>query len=117
MSKYGVLLTTPEGWPFAVNREDFARLVQTGDAYQWLRRGYCHFFTSSELEDLFLAENVRLLQKVGLEGFNTDENTTNIFAEKYPEAWNKWLAIHDRYCTDPLVVDASGHMMFVVRKL
>ena len=55
MSRYGVMLATPEGWPFAITdpREDFVRLYETGDEYAFVKDGYCHFFTSSELEELF----------------------------------------------------------------
>ena len=105
ISKYGVLLATPQRWPQAVAdpREDFPRLIRTGDSDAFVKDGYCHFFTSAEMERLFTGEKVELLQKVGLEGFNT-------------EAWRKWLEIHETSCTDPFVVDASGHMMIVVRK-
>ncbi len=118
ISKYGVLLATPEGWPGAVAdvKEDFTRLILTGDSYAFVRDGFCHFFTSAELERSFAKENVKIVRKVGLEGLNTDEKTTNVFAAEHPEAWKKWLEIHEAVCTDPFVVDASGHMMIVVRK-
>jgi S-adenosylmethionine-dependent methyltransferase len=118
MSKYGVMLATPEGWPYAItdSREDFIRLFETGEEYAFVKDGYCHFFTLAELEGLFRREKVSVLQKVGLEGFNTDEKTSNDFAGKYPEQWQKWLEIHQKACTDPFVVDASGHMMIIVRK-
>jgi ubiquinone/menaquinone biosynthesis C-methylase UbiE len=117
ISRYGVMLATPAGWPQAVAdpRQDFPRLVQTGDDYAFVKDGYCHFFTSSELEGMFKEQNVKVLHRVGLEGFNTDEKTTNDFAEKFPEAWKKWLDIHETACTDPFAVDASGHMMIIVR--
>ncbi len=119
MSRYGVMLATPEGWPFAITNawEDFARLYETGEEYAFVKANtYCHFFTSAELEGLLRREKVAILQKIGLEGFNTDEKTSNEFARNYPEQWQKWLEIHNMACTDPFVVDASGHMMIVVRK-
>jgi len=119
ISKYGVLLATPEGWPQAVAdpKEDFSTLVETGDDYAFVKDGYCHFFTSAELEQAFSGQPVKVVQKVGLEGFNTDEKTTNNFAASFPEAWQKWLEIHERCCTNPFVVDASGHMLIIVRKI
>jgi SAM-dependent methyltransferase len=118
ISKYGVLLATPEGWPQAVTdkQEDFPRLVETGDSYRFAKDGYCHFFTSSELERLFMGQKVEVIQKVGLEGFNTDEKTTNDFAANLPDAWKEWLRLHEALCTLPFAVDASGHMMIIVRK-
>ena len=117
MSKYGVLLATPEGWPQAVSdKENFDSIVLTGDDYRWMGSGYCHFFTSEELRQLFSKEKVEVVQLVGLEGLNTDNQTTNIFAEKYPDAWKNWVEIHMAICTEPFVVDASGHMMIIVIK-
>ena len=70
ISKYGVLLATPQRWPQAVAdpREDFPRLIRTGDSYAFVKDGYCHFFTSAEMERLFAGEKVEVLRKVGLEG-------------------------------------------------
>jgi SAM-dependent methyltransferase len=118
ISKYGVLLATPEGWPLAVADpiENFPGLVETGDDYAFVKNGYCHFFTSAELEQTFAGQAIEIIKMVGLEGFNTDEKTTNNFASNYPEAWQKWMEIHEACCTDPFVVDASGHMMIIVKK-
>jgi hypothetical protein len=38
------------------------------------------------------------------------------FAANHPEAWQKWLEIPYKMYTDPFVVDASGHMLFVAKK-
>ncbi len=116
ISKYGVLLATPAGWPQEVAREEFRRVVETGDDYMFIGTGYCHFFTSAEVERLFANQEVRIVQKVGLEGFNTDVKTTNDFAAQYPEAWQQWLQFHDRLCTDPFLVDASSHILIIMRK-
>lgn len=117
MGKYGVLLTTPFGWPNEVSlKKHFERIVFEGNDYMWSGKGYCHFFTSKELEELFLQNKVTLITKVGLEGLNVDTKTTNNFAKKYPQAWKNWLAIHEKICTEPFVVDASGHMMIIVKK-
>lgn len=117
MSKYGVLLATPGGWPQEVSyKKHFENLVFKGDDYRWRGKGYCHFFRSAELEKAFLKENVEILEKVGLEGLSIDVGATNKFAKSYPKAWKNWLEIHNKICTDPFVVDASGHMMIIVRK-
>lgn len=117
MSKYGVLLATPGGWPQEVSyKKHFKNLVFNGEDYKWRGDGYCHYFTSNELENAFSKECVEILEKVGLEGLNIDVETTNKFAKKYPKAWKNWLEIHNKICTEPFVVDASGHMMIIVRK-
>jgi ubiquinone/menaquinone biosynthesis C-methylase UbiE len=117
MSKYGVLLAIPKVCPQEVEyKKNSENLVFKGDDYMWRGKGYCHFFTSSELESLFFQKKVKIIEKVGLEGLNVDPETTNKFAKKYPEAWKNWLAIHDKICTDPMIIDLSGHMMIIVKK-
>jgi ubiquinone/menaquinone biosynthesis C-methylase UbiE len=116
MSKYGMLLATPEGWPQVVANENFRDLIETGDDYQFGYTGFCHFFTASELKKIVRRRNTDIVKLVGLEGYNTDLLTTNVFAEKYPEAWKNWLEIHNQVCTEPFVVDASGHVLIIVRK-
>lgn len=117
MSKYGVLLATPAGWPQEVAyKKHFQNLVFKGEDYKWRGTGYCHFFTSDELEQAFLKEKVEILEKVGLEGLNIDMKTTNEFAKNFPRAWKNWIEIHNRICTDSFVVDASGHFLIVVKK-
>lgn len=117
MSKYGVMLATPAGWPQEVEfKKHYQNLVENGEDYKWRGIGYCHYFTSDELEKMFLKENVEIITKVGLEGLNVDDKVTNRFAKKFPEAWENWLEIHMNICTEPFVIDASGHMMIIVQK-
>jgi ubiquinone/menaquinone biosynthesis C-methylase UbiE len=117
MSKYGVLLATPTGWPKEVElKKHFQGLVNEGDDYRWRGNGYCHFFTASELESMFLKGKVKIITKVGLEGLNINKETSNQFAKKFPKAWKNWLDIHMQICTDSFVVNASGHMMIIARK-
>ena len=117
MSKFGVLLATPAGWPQTVaDKKYFDNFVVTGDDYRFGHTRYCHFFTSAELKQMLKRRNVEIIKMVGLEGLNIDNKTSNIFAEKFPDAWKNWLEIHNQMCTDPFVVDASGHMMIIVRK-
>ncbi|MCL5038177.1 MAG: class I SAM-dependent methyltransferase [Chloroflexi bacterium] len=117
MSRYGVLAATPAGWPHeAASRKDLEKLVFKGEDYRWRGSGYCHFFTCNELEQIFLSENVDIMEKAGLEGLNIDMDTTNKFAKDHPEAWKNWLDVHYKICTEQFVVDASGHMLIIVRK-
>ncbi len=117
MSKYGVILATPAGWPQEVGfKKHFQNLVENGEDYRWHGNGYCHYFISNELEKMFLKENIEVVNKVGLEGLNIDNKATNRFAKKFPKAWKNWIEIHMQICTEPFVVDASGHMMIIARK-
>ncbi len=117
IGKYGVFLSTPSGWPqLVVYKDNFQEIFETGDSYHWVGTGFCHYFTAGELSNLFLREDVELMQMVGLEGLNHDVKLTNEFAAKYPQAYRNWLEIHLQICTDPFVVDASDHLMAVARK-
>jgi 2-polyprenyl-3-methyl-5-hydroxy-6-metoxy-1,4-benzoquinol methylase len=117
MSKYGVLLATPLGWPMEVARKEyFDHFLSTGDDMRWRRDGYCHFFTSAELRKICTRKDTKILGMAGLEGLNLLPQPSLDFAQKYPRAWKNWLDIHDRICTDPFVVDASSHMLAIVKK-
>jgi len=117
MSKYGVMLATPAGWPRELlYKRHYDNLAFNGDDYKFRGNAYGHFFTSAELKALVSTRNVKLLELVGLEGLNVDKETTNRFAKKFPQAWRNWLALQRKLCSDPFVVDASGHMLIVVRK-
>jgi S-adenosylmethionine-dependent methyltransferase len=117
MGFYGVMLALTEGWPQeAGQRKHFLDFVRTGDDYRFAGPHYCHFFKLAELEALFPKNRARLVEKVGLEGLNSSNLITNRFARKYPKAWKNWLESHNELCTHPTVVDASGHMMIIVRK-
>jgi len=118
IGKYAVLLRTPSGWPQNVaDKKYFANLAFEGQDYRWVKNGFCHFFTLEEFEQLFKKRKVKIIKKVGLEGLNIEPIATTNFAKKYPKAWKNWLAIHQKMCSDPFVIDASGHMMFIMKKV
>jgi len=105
------------GWPQEVaEKEQYYNLASKGENYKFRGGGYGHFFTSGELKTIFSNKGVNILEMAGLEGLNVDEKITNTFAKKFPDAWENWVKSHNRICTDPFVVDASGHMMIIVRK-
>lgn len=117
MGKFGVLLATPEGWPqITQNKKVIEDLAFKGEDYEWVDKGYCHFFTLKELENIIPEKKAKIIERVGLEGLNFSEKTTNDFAKKYPKGWKNWLDIHYKICTHPTVVDLSGHIMVVLKK-
>ena len=116
MSKWGVLLATPSGWPQEAALGNFRSFVRSGDDNRWCGKSYCHFFTSDELGKLLMREKVRIVERIGLEGLNINQDTTSRFAKYHPKAWKAWLAFHRKNCTESFVVDASNHMLFVVKK-
>ena len=117
MSKFGVMLATPGGWPRELlYKRHYDNLAFNGDDYKFRGNAYGHFFTSTELKALVLTKDVKLLELVGLEGLNIDKDVTNRFAKESPQAWRNWMALHRKLCSDPFVVNASGHMLIVVKK-
>jgi ubiquinone/menaquinone biosynthesis C-methylase UbiE len=117
MSKYGILLAIPKVCPQEMKyKKNSENVVFNGEDYMWRGKGYCHYFTCQELESLFSKNKVEIIEKVGLEGVNNDPEATNNFAKKYPKAWKNWIEIHDKICTDPVIVELSGHMMIIVKK-
>ena len=117
MSRYGVLLSTPRGWPREVGLTGhFRDIVFRCNDTRWRGKGFCHFFTSKELRVMVERQSASILDMVGLEGLLANEDAGNEFAEKQPRAWKNWRSIHDQICTDPFVVDASAHMMIIARK-
>ncbi|MFH1388451.1 MAG: class I SAM-dependent methyltransferase [Patescibacteria group bacterium] len=117
MSKYGVMLSTPGGWPQEViYKKHYEDLVFKGEDYKFRGNAYCHFFSSDELRTIFSDKGVNILEIIGLEGLNIDKKITNNFARKFPDAWKNWIELHNKICTDPFVVNSSGHMMIVAKK-
>lgn len=117
MGRYGVMLATPGGWPQEVAlRKHYRNLAFRGEDYCFRGNAYCHFFTSAELKGMFSREKVDLVEIVGLEGLNVDWKTTIRFARKFPDAWKNWIELQSEMCADPFFVDASGHMLMIVKK-
>jgi ubiquinone/menaquinone biosynthesis C-methylase UbiE len=117
MSRFGVLLATPSGWPQEVGlTSHFKKIVRRGDDYRWRGKGYCHFFTARELRKLVEQEKAAVLAMAGLEGLIASEGAGNDFAKNHPKAWKTWVSIHNEICTEPFVVDASAHMLAIARK-
>jgi len=117
MSKYGVMLSTPGGWPRElIYKKHYDELAFKGEDYKFRGNAYCHFFTAAELCEMFSKHPVKTLEMVGLEGLNIDKKTTNRFAKKFPSAWKNWKELHKKLCTDSFVVDASGHILIIVQK-
>ncbi|MDO8529003.1 MAG: class I SAM-dependent methyltransferase [Nanoarchaeota archaeon] len=119
MGRFGVLSQAPARWPeeIAMNKH-FNELALEGEDYNWRGKNYyCHFFSLEELEKLFDKEKIKIIEKVGLEGFGSaNEKAINRLYKKYPKAWENWINAHYKLCTYPTVVDISQHILIVGRK-
>ena len=120
IGKYAVLMQSMVRWPDEVKQtKHFRNYALKGEDYLWLGgRGYCHYFTLKELENLFKNKKIKVLEKVGLEGLSSPYRSeiSNI-AEKNPKAWKNWLWLHDKICTDDFVSNCSEHIMIIARKI
>lgn len=118
MSRYWVLLAGPHWRPEELeDKKQLVKLIKTWDDYRWRGDGFCHFFTAEELENAFKKEKVIIQKKIWLEWLNTSSRLTKIFVREHPKAWKTWKEIQaEILCNDPFVVDASAHMMIIVRK-
>ncbi len=97
--------------------DDFERLLLEGDDYHYRGKYYIHFFTLSELEELFSRnKDIKILKKVGLEGLGSSSQKEINELHKDPVAWKNWMKSHYDLCTHPSVVDTSLHILLVCRK-
>lgn len=117
MSKWGVLLATPMGWPEEVRFDSYvSEFAESGDDYRFAGESFCHFFTSDELINLLKSQHLKIMDISGLEGLNIDNKSTNIFEREYKRAWKNWMKIHESVLKERFVIDASGHMIISGRK-
>jgi len=117
MSKWGVLLATPMGWPNEVRFNSYVtEFAKTGDDYHFAGESFCHFFTSEELIKLLKSQNLKITDISALEGLNTDNETTNIFEREHKKAWKNWMKIHESVSRESFAIDSSGHMIAAGRK-
>ncbi|MGE3062613.1 MAG: class I SAM-dependent methyltransferase [bacterium] len=117
MSKWGVLLATPMGWPGEVRFDSYVtKFAKTGDDYRFAGKSFCHFFTSEELIKLLKSQHLKITDISSLEGLNIDNATTNIFEIKHKKAWKNWMKIHDSFFRESFAIDSGGHMIISGRK-
>lgn len=116
MGKLGTL-TRFHRWVHELkNTQHFRRFYMKGDDYQWHGAAYSHFFELDELKSLF-TKNVKFLESVGLDGLaSPSQDELNKMAKKEPKAWKNWLEMHNKLCTNPLVVGISLHFMIIAKK-
>jgi len=97
--------------------EFYLEALRTGD-YDG-RHGFapCHFFLPEELEDDLNKKQLRVVERVGLEGLASHHRRElNRLGRTRPQAWAVWKEIHLRTCTQPAVVGTSEHFMMVCQK-
>ncbi len=120
MGKLGTLSTLlSQGLTKEIRRtRDFEIFLLKGDDYHYRGKYYIHFFTLTELEELFARNrDIKILKKVGLEGLGSSSPKEINELHKDPVAWKNWMKSHYDLCTHPSVVDTSLHILIVCRKL
>ena len=115
----------PIGWLFLWGEEGHKEflegyvdeIMETGDYYGEYGFVPTHFYLPEELEEECIKANLKVLEKVGLEGLVTGHvKASNELAERKPELWEKWKKIHLNLCTYPAVVGISEHFMIICKK-
>ena len=75
-----------------------------------------HFFSGKEIENLFIENNLKILDKVGLEGLSSNfQEETNIL-HKNKALRNVWINILKKTANDPTAYGASLHFMIIGKK-
>jgi ubiquinone/menaquinone biosynthesis C-methylase UbiE len=118
MGKFGVLMNSLRTRPNDIKlNKSFENLYKNGEDNLWRKKGYCHFFTMEEFENLLKKENVKIIDKVGLEGIATSSrHITKELFQKEPQIKRNWLKMHYHTCRHPTVVDSSAHIMIITKK-
>jgi len=115
-SKLGTIPLFHKWVDFVKDKKAFKRFYLSGDDYSWCGNAYAHYFELDELKSLF-EDKVRFSESVGLEGLASPvQDQLNEMAKKEPEAFKNWLGMHEKLCTNPVVVEASQHFMIIGRK-
>lgn len=118
MGRLGVLSILPRYFPEEISMTKvFKDTWKTGEHYLWGGGYYCHFFLPEELKELIRSADLKIIEKVGLEGLASSiEKEINHLAKNDPKAWKNWLESHYALCTHPAVFALSGHMLIVGKK-
>jgi len=117
MGKFGVLMNSLRIRQNDIKLKSFEKLYKDGEDNIWRKKGYCHFFTAEEFENSLKKENIRIIDKIGLEGIATpSRQITKELFKKEPLIKKNWLKMHYNTCRHPTVVDLSAHIMIIVKK-
>lgn len=117
MGKLGYLMRSINTWISEMEMDKrFMNIFVKGDDTSWGGKGYFHYFTLEELENLTKNKSA-VLEKVGLEGLGGASEKTMNRLYKNKLAWNNWTKMHYHLCTHPSVVDVSPHILIVCKKL
>jgi len=118
MGHLATLMNAPRRWIHEFNDKKHAYdVVFKGDDYMWHGKHYAHFFLRDEFEKLVKSTGIDVLEMVGLEGLaSPDPDAFNLLPKKYPKAYKNWIELHYKICTNPTIVDTSGHILIVGKK-
>lgn len=76
-----------------------------------------YFYMLEELVEELKKENLKVIEKIGLEGLATGhrEETNELYGED-KEKWGAWWNTHLKTCTFDSVADTSEHFMVICKK-
>jgi ubiquinone/menaquinone biosynthesis C-methylase UbiE len=118
MGKFGTIMAGPRRWIQEYgNRKHAYDIALRGDDYMWHGKYFSHFFEREEFKKLVSNAGIAISETVGLEGLaSPDPEAFNKMPKEHPKAYKNWMELHYKMCTNPTVVDVSGHMMIIGKK-
>ncbi|MFA6072899.1 MAG: class I SAM-dependent methyltransferase [Candidatus Woesearchaeota archaeon] len=75
-----------------------------------------HFFLGKELENLFLLNKLKIVDKVGLEGLSSGFQEETNFIYKNKKIWNAWIEMLKETANDETAYGKSLHFMIIGKK-
>lgn len=116
MGRLSLLVNELVFFPEEIELPIFTRIRDYGDYAGGYGFTACHFFLPEELAAIFENQPVEILEKVGLEGLNSNQRGALNKLAKQPTRWEIWLETHFLTCTHPAVVGTSEHILLIARR-
>jgi ubiquinone/menaquinone biosynthesis C-methylase UbiE len=93
------------------------RGIQDAEHYPVENKNYLHMMTSRDLDALFAAHNVQIIEKRAAGIFSLAGNDALNQAKADPELWNLLLEKEVEFSKDSAYLDCGANLIYVVRKL
>lgn len=116
MSRLSVMVIELQEFQHELEQPVHARIRDTGIYPGDQGFTACHFFLPEELRTEIEAQDLDVLEMVGLEGLASHHNRALNQLARNEIRWKAWLDTHFLTCTHPAVVGLSEHILAVCRR-
>ena len=93
----------------------FDKLVKDGDIE--VQGVPVHFFRANEIRDLAGSSGLMTVQMIGCEGLSAGLKEPSNQLRKDGSRWERWMEVVLKTASEPAIVDAAGHILYIGRKL